>query len=202
MSAAETMSTVKRTIVSAREAAMATASSAWVKPWLKGGLRAAGFVAGVALLALVGSGRMARWLVPPRDLGIGVAQAAPAPVTGDVAATTTSVAAQPAPEPSSAPGPEIGAPAVAGDADGGASAVEAGDAGAASAGIAADGKVILNLASEEDLRRLPGVGHGRAQAILALRQRMKKFTRVEDLLKVKGIGRRGLARLRPLVRID
>jgi DNA uptake protein ComE-like DNA-binding protein len=25
---------------------------------------------------------------------------------------------------------------------------------------------------------------------------------VEDLLKVKGIGRRGLARLRPLVRVD
>ena len=68
--------------------------------------------------------------------------------------------------------------------------------------MAADGKVILNLATEEDLRRLPGVGHGRATAILALRGRLKKFTRVEDLLKVKGIGRRGLARLRPLVRVD
>lgn len=68
--------------------------------------------------------------------------------------------------------------------------------------MAADGKVILNVAAEEDLRRLPGIGRTRAQAILALRVRMKKFTKVEDLLKVKGIGRRFLARLRPLVRVD
>ena len=51
-------------------------------------------------------------------------------------------------------------------------------------------------------RKLPKVGHAKAQAILALRAQMKKFTRVEDLLKVKGIGRRALARLRPLVRVD
>jgi competence protein ComEA len=89
---------------------------------------------------------------------------------------------------------------AAGPADGGVPS----DAGAAagSSGVAPDGKVILNLANEEDLRRLPGIGRGRAQAILALRGRLKKFTRVEDLLKVKGIGRRGLARIRPLVRVD
>jgi competence protein ComEA len=160
-------------------------------PWAKSAARGTAYVLGVALLALVGSGRMARWLSPPPRLAIGVADAAAAPPP---AAPTASVSAAEAP---SAPRPEL----AVDQGDAGAPP-EVGDGGAPSAGIAPDGKVILNLASEEDLRRLPGVGHGRAQAILALRVRLKKFTRVEDLLKVKGIGRRGLSRLRPLVRVD
>ena len=65
-----------------------------------------------------------------------------------------------------------------------------------------DDPVILNQAAFEDLRRLPGVGPKRAQAILALRQRLGRFRQVEDLLKVKGIGRSTLKKLRPLVRLD
>jgi competence protein ComEA len=62
--------------------------------------------------------------------------------------------------------------------------------------------VILNSAGVEDLRRLPGIGEKRANAILALRAHLGRFRAVEDLLKVKGIGRATLKRLRPLVRLD
>ena len=65
-----------------------------------------------------------------------------------------------------------------------------------------DDPVVLNVAAFEDLRRLPGIGPKRAEAILALRQRLGRFRQVEDLLKVKGIGRATLRKLRPLVRLD
>jgi competence protein ComEA len=69
-------------------------------------------------------------------------------------------------------------------------------------GTLADGRVVLNLAGEDDLRKLPGVGATRARAILALRQRLGRFRRVSDLLKVKGIGRKSLARLAPRLVLD
>jgi len=71
------------------------------------------------------------------------------------------------------------------------------------AAVLPDGRVILNLATEEDLRRLPGIGAVRAKRILELRQKLGgKFKRPEDLLRVKGIGRRSFARLRPLLLVD
>jgi competence protein ComEA len=67
----------------------------------------------------------------------------------------------------------------------------------------ADDPVFLNTATADDLRRLPGIGEKRADAILALRLRLGgHFRAIEDLLKVKGIGRTTLRRLRPLVRLD
>ena len=71
-----------------------------------------------------------------------------------------------------------------------------------SAGMTQDGKVILNLASSEDLRHLPGVGQKRADAILALRARLGRFKQVSDLLRVKGIGVRGLKKILPHVLLD
>ena len=62
--------------------------------------------------------------------------------------------------------------------------------------------VYLNQATLADLHRLPGVGPKRAEAILALRARLGHFHQIEDLLKVKGIGRSSLRKLRPLVRLD
>lgn len=70
------------------------------------------------------------------------------------------------------------------------------------AGITPDGKVALNSATEDDLRRLPGIGASKARAILKLRAKVGRFKRVEDLLRVKGIGRRSIAKLRPLVVFD
>ena len=66
----------------------------------------------------------------------------------------------------------------------------------------ADDPVVLNTATEADLRRLPGIGPKRAEAILALRARLGRFHALEDMLKVKGLGRATLKRLRPLLRVD
>jgi len=62
--------------------------------------------------------------------------------------------------------------------------------------------VYLNQATAADLHRLPGVGPKRAEAIIALRTRLGHFRQIEDLLKVKGVGRSSLRKLRPLVRLD
>lgn len=71
-------------------------------------------------------------------------------------------------------------------------------AGAASA----EAPVYLNQADRAELRRLPGVGPKRADAILALRERLGRFHRLEDLLRVKGIGRTTLKRWRPMIRLE
>jgi competence protein ComEA len=65
-----------------------------------------------------------------------------------------------------------------------------------------DDPVVLNAATGDEFLRLPGIGEKRSNAILALRTRLGRFRAIEDLLKVKGIGRATLKRLRPLVRLD
>lgn len=162
----------------------AIGDSAWGSLAGKGALYVAGFV----LLAAVGSGRIRCLSGPAHEKE---ATAAVAPPSSASAPIATAAAEAPAAR------PDAGA-----DADGGGEAKDPGDAGAVDAGTRADGKVVLNAAAEEDLRHLPGIGATRAKAILALRAKLGRFSRVEDLLKVKGIGRRSLARLRPLVVLD
>jgi competence protein ComEA len=71
-----------------------------------------------------------------------------------------------------------------------------------SEGLTSDGKVILNVASAEVLTQLPGVGTRRAEAIVALRERLKGFRRPSDLLRVRGIGVRSLKRMLPHLVLD
>lgn len=66
---------------------------------------------------------------------------------------------------------------------------------------ASSGRVNLNTATVEELDALPGVGPAMARRIIELRQK-KRFTKVEDLLQVKGIGKAKLERLRDLVEAD
>ena len=74
--------------------------------------------------------------------------------------------------------------------------------GMCNAGRTADGKVILKTATVADLRTLPGIGEKRAQAILSLRDKLKKFRRVQELRRVRGIGAKTLQRLAPNLLID
>lgn len=74
-------------------------------------------------------------------------------------------------------------------------------AGAAGAPGEASGTLDLNTATAEQLETLPGVGPVTAAAILAWRQEHQRFSRVEELREVDGIGEKTYARIVPHVRI-
>ena len=59
----------------------------------------------------------------------------------------------------------------------------------------------LNLASGKQLADLPGVGQDLGAAIVAHRRRIGRFTSIEQLLEVKGIGPRKLAGIRKHIRV-
>jgi competence protein ComEA len=61
-----------------------------------------------------------------------------------------------------------------------------------------DGVVNLNDATEDQLALLPGIGAGKAHAI-AEHRRAHPFRRIDELTKVKGIGRKTFGRLRPYI---
>jgi len=67
--------------------------------------------------------------------------------------------------------------------------------GARAGGKAVEGAVNLNTAPPEILALLPGVGPAKAQSILAYRRR-HPFRTVDELVRIKGIGRKMVRRLR------
>jgi competence protein ComEA len=70
-----------------------------------------------------------------------------------------------------------------------------GSPGAAAAGKAVDGVVNLNTAPPEMLSALPGIGPAKAVGIVAYRSR-HPFRTVDELVRVKGIGRRMVQAMR------
>lgn len=64
------------------------------------------------------------------------------------------------------------------------------------------GVVNINSASAEELMRLPGVGPAKADAILALRERLKRFPKIATIMRVRGIGRKTYARLKPMLTLE
>jgi competence protein ComEA len=152
--------------------------------WLPVVTKALALIAGMIALAAVGASSLARGsgVVPPAS-----AEARPH--------ARTAVASL---------GPPFSAPvSAAGALEAGAGRAEPGDGGAPSPATTADGKIILNLAGPDELRHLPGIGPKRADAIVALRTKLGgRFKRVTDLLRVKGIGPKGMKKIEPLVVLD
>lgn len=59
----------------------------------------------------------------------------------------------------------------------------------------------LNLATESQLRELPGIGPVTADRIVAYRDEHGGFQKTEELMEVAGIGARTFARIAPLVTV-
>ncbi|MFK7985393.1 MAG: ComEA family DNA-binding protein [Sandaracinaceae bacterium] len=64
-----------------------------------------------------------------------------------------------------------------------------------------DGTINIQTASAEQLQMLPGIGPSRADAIVAQRER-RAFRRIEDLMRVRGVGRATFRRLRGMLTVD
>ena len=103
--------------------------------------------------------------------------------------------------------PQVGgAGGVAGAGGAGGVAGAGGAGGVAGAGGAANSAVPqlinINLASVVELEQLPGVGPATAKAIVAYREKNGAFLKVEDLLKVRGIGPAKLSEILPRARVN
>ena len=78
----------------------------------------------------------------------------------------------------------------------------AGTAGAADNAAEASTPIDLNRADVKQLMEIPGIGEVTAQRIVEFREKHGPFGRVEDLLKVKGIGEKSFEKLRPYVKVS
>jgi competence protein ComEA len=170
----------------------------WDSVWAPIALKALGVLAGMLALAGVGASSLARGAGVPVAAGSGAPGAAiaaglgvlgkiePGHASANARARTAPVAASAAP-PAASAGPSTTP-----------------DAGSAPpGGVTADGKVILNRASIDELCMLPGVGPKRAQAIVELRTKLGgRFKRMADLLRLKGIGPKGLRKIEAKAVLD
>lgn len=66
--------------------------------------------------------------------------------------------------------------------------------------VAEDTRININEAGVEELVTLPGIGPSRAEAIV-LERKKRQFRRVEDIMRVPGIGRKTFSRIRGSIRV-
>jgi competence protein ComEA len=64
-----------------------------------------------------------------------------------------------------------------------------------------EGKLNLNTADRAQLMMLPGVGPATADKVMAYRNH-RRFTRPAHIMRIKGIGKKTFARLRPYLAVD
>ncbi len=65
-----------------------------------------------------------------------------------------------------------------------------------------DKKINLNLAYSADLQRLPGIGKVTADKIIEFREQVSRFDKIEDIMKVKGIGQKKFGKIKDLITVE
>ena len=66
----------------------------------------------------------------------------------------------------------------------------------------AKASVDVNTATETDLTTVPGIGTSLAKRIIEFREQNGPFAKVDDLLKVRGIGEKSIEKLRPYLTVS
>jgi len=69
------------------------------------------------------------------------------------------------------------------------------------AATGSDAVVNINTATETELAYLPGIGMSKAKAIISHREK-RPFKKVEDLMRVKGIGRQTFKKIQVHLSVD
>lgn len=64
------------------------------------------------------------------------------------------------------------------------------------------GKLNINKATIEEFQLLPGIGESMAKTIISYRTSHGAFKSMNDMEKIKGIGKKKLAKLRPYLKTD
>jgi competence protein ComEA len=62
--------------------------------------------------------------------------------------------------------------------------------------VASTEKVNLNTATIEQLQTLPGIGPAMARRVIEYRTKVGKFTKIEELINVKGIGEKKFQKIK------
>lgn len=59
----------------------------------------------------------------------------------------------------------------------------------------------INTANVTQLTKLPGIGPKKAKRIIETRKKLGGFKRIEDIMKVKGIGEKTFQRIKHMIRV-
>lgn len=70
------------------------------------------------------------------------------------------------------------------------------------ASTAADKKIDINTASLAELQKLPRIGEKVAQRIIDFRKKNGRFKRVEEIMKVNGIGEEIFKKIKDLITVE
>lgn len=71
-----------------------------------------------------------------------------------------------------------------------------------SAFIASPSSININIASADELEKLPGIGRKTAETIIAFRKENGPFRRVEHLMLIRGLSEERFIELRPHIRAE
>lgn len=60
----------------------------------------------------------------------------------------------------------------------------------------------INSATKDELIKLPGVGPSTAEKIIEYREKINGFKKIEDIMKVKGIGQKKFDKMKPYIFVE